>query len=699
MDAHHASIATSNATKRGQSARTASEWDWNVSLSSRRREVNAAPVRNSEDESGQSACQERAVTYPEGCGMDKTAQDAQVASSDACATQNSSNGQFLPPNSVPGPTSPYWDFRQNVVPDLQQLESDWSALKDVSITTPEFWRMYDGSLFDPSVMNTWDMDMNTETPRDPSSDHENCWPANILTGDSVPSCVIADLGTDSDIAVTCPSLERPPTFEASGTSFPMDQRASDRLFLVFDLIVALPASLLAMDLSGMQLLRDYVRATALKNDAVRCAYLALTLLYIEHGSDYSATAMALPSELNAVQLQHVACHLLQKEAASTVSIAPDTDCLLVAVFLLAWFDVIRDQGRGGLDFPSQAADSIITSKTHWSPRSRLLLKCLSSVDAKASLLRTKLLFPSSSLVEMYKHRSQIEGGLDGAGKSGPSHGMVENVVQSVDDAADPFSMSHSDSEWAGNDAQRHHEISPLHIMQMQTFDCLLQPALEFHIISLGYLRKVTLHQHHQRSRGTVEDEFDVVTACGHFESELLDMWARRPTILDIKSAELIKVVSQSVAKSLLRTLCVYVATFWSHFLHLHRTAWWPLSLSDQGNAALDRMWETMHSNPFEKDSLKDEGLHPGLIWPLFLFGIECKTQSQQIWALHQMENFGTRTVAKPSSVRGVPQLGAYNAQRVAALLAEVIKRQNHSRFRIDFRAVAEEMFGCYISII
>jgi hypothetical protein len=84
-------------------------------------------------------------------------------------------------------------------------------------------------------------------------------------------------------------------------------------------------------------------------------------------------------------------------------------------------------------------------------------------------------------------------------------------------------------------------------IKLKVFNTVLQPALEWHLVSQSYSRRIGLHDRHHRTRNTVDDEFEVTTACRGFEKELRNLWSRRPRIMDITTEDLEVIVCKDIA--------------------------------------------------------------------------------------------------------------------------------------------------------
>lgn len=365
-------------------------------------------------------------------------------------------------------------------------------------------------------------------------------------------------------------------------------------------------------------------------------------------------------------------------------------------------------------FPQDMAKTVITSTGKWYPQSRLILKCLNSIDAKTSHMGGRQLLCPASLDVAFEHRFECENQAEDEADD-ESDVYVPPETSTTNQWPQRDSYVSTSSPWATSTRTG---LSTLpRIIKMNVFNAILQPGLEFHIVSQRYSRRISSYESHHRTRGTAEDEYEVVTACKQLELELNDLWRRRPRVLEITMAELSEIVCEDVARSAISLFCVYVVTFWAHFVYIHRTAWWDLPLSNTAKHALDIMWRTMRRainqpeefpvempsepDPSEPDSSEaGHMLHPGVMWALMLFGSECQHVYQQEWAVAQIRLIGTGP-SRPSGISGSssPEIRAQNALRASALLQELIQRQTQSHKRLHWEELSIELFACHFLII
>jgi hypothetical protein len=378
------------------------------------------------------------------------------------------------------------------------------------------------------------------------------------------------------------------------------------------------------------------------------------------------------------------------------------DQLLAAIFLLSWFEVIRDQDANCSLFPRDLADLIITSDSTWNRYSQELLSWLNTLDSKATHLGGQHLLTSQSLQVVSRHPTQII--------------SSEPVPELAGDSDSPFSSSSpGSSSRSGLDRDCASVSIEGSYVQLRTgqvkqilLNTVLQPALEWYLTTQSYCRRISVHDKHHRQRFTPDDEYEVITACKQLEGELFELWNHRPTVISLTAEQLTAVMSADLAVRLEEVFSVYLASFWILFVYSHRVSWWSLPHSANARDALDEVWRNMQRCYGEViNGGQRKIVHPALLWPLFLFGSECPVEPRRNWAIEQLDALGE---AKPvlenedSSNDALPTFrlssgATRNAKRAAILLRELIKKQDKSKARVDDRDLSMEMFGCYFSIV
>lgn len=368
------------------------------------------------------------------------------------------------------------------------------------------------------------------------------------------------------------------------------------------------------------------------------------------------------------------------------------------------------------------AEQIIVKGKDWDAGSAHLFQWLDSFDAKMSHLGGTHLLSEPSLEVVRKSQSTLavgepvnEGDQETFSGSGTNNGGLQRNV---------FQRSQTPKEKTGK--RLGYLLStgatpslPKSIIRLDVFNILLHPAFEFHMTSQAYSRRIGCYDRHHRARGTPEDEREVMIACMAFEEELQDLWKRRPGVLGLSAEQLGHFVSKDIAARLEQLFSVYIATFWNHFIYIHRVAFWTLkhtpivhkAVQEVGNMMRRSVGQSIHQHEFDRSLRRTStnSIHPGLMWVCFMFGCEVEDPIQQEWSVLQLRALGKLSPSQASdeSSDGEDELlafrldekGAQTASKASKLLAILIDRQKTLGARVDGKYLSQEIFGCHFYII
>jgi hypothetical protein len=476
---------------------------------------------------------------------------------------------------------------------------------------------------------------------------------------------------------------------------------SHRLIQSFQKIVQPPAAILIGGYERWHRLQHYLCKLSDQSRAVNSALLCvIELLMIDELAKEPGQNRDIC--MKRILERHAdACLELERKLNKHKDLKLKTrEHLLGAIFLLSWFEVIRDQDSQSNLFPRDLADVVITTDTSWSRYSQQLLCWLNTLDSKATHLGGKhLLLPRSlEVASHYPPQITSEQQCDDA------HGKE----QDSDSELSRSDWSPGDSHHSPGEVNSYSPLLKLGKVKQVMLNTILQPALEWYLTSQSYCRRISAHDKHHRKRFTSDDEYEVIIACKQLESELFELWDYRPAVISTTADQLAAVVSLDIATRLEEVFSVYLASFWILFVYLHRVSWWNLPHSPLTKRALGEVWEHLQRAYGEEvNGPLRRIIHPSLLWPLFLFGSECSDPIQRAWAIEQLEALGEAKPALPCDVENEDKLPAFklgsgatrNARRAAALLRELIKEQDETQIRVDDRDLSMKMFGCYFSIV
>lgn len=496
----------------------------------------------------------------------------------------------------------------------------------------------------------------------------------------------------------------------------MNSQRSTFLLNYFKKITQPPASILITGVRKWRRLQRHFTKLSHQHRVVASALFAIIELLTKDDQSVSRadTVDSLNSMGPALKLHEAArkeVEMMMSKEWQKVSAA--RDALLASIFLLAWFEVVRDQVYDQKLFPAYIAEQIITSSGPWNRYSRQLLQWFNTLDSKASHLGGQHLLSQRALQVVSEHHTQINADDSSDDKQSDDDRTIDSVFTPQDQNASPATTAISTSP------QGETATSPLvpntnngfkSLRQMKTvlLNTILQPALDWYQSTQKYCRHISSHDRHHRSRFTVKDEYEVVIACKQLELSLLHLWRQRPQIIRMSSSQLCEIVCSDVAARLEAIFSLYMASFWVLFVYLHRVVWWHLPHSETTERALEETWR--HLQRSFGEVVEGEGerkvVHPALLWPLFMFGSECKDVTRRDWAVEQLMALGNASAIVSYDEEGESlapfrlSLGATrNAKRAAMLLKELIARQSASKSRVDDKELSMELFGCHFSII
>lgn len=471
------------------------------------------------------------------------------------------------------------------------------------------------------------------------------------------------------------------------------------LFQLFKKIHQPPAAILIGGFERWHRLQHYLCKLSDQSRAVNNSLLCVVQLLMIEDMAKDQGQSREQCMRNILDQHSLACQEVERKLSKkTPPKATTRECLLATIFLLGWFEVIRDQDSHSSLFPRQLADAVITINASWNRYSQQLLSWLNTLDSKATHLgREHLLAPASLQVVSYYH-TEITSSLQQGG----------DFHDKDSDDSDTPSPDDSSAHSSPTDIMSTSPSLNLGQVKQAMLNTILQPALAWYLTSQSYCRRISAHDKHHRRRFNSDDEYEVVTACKQIETELFELWDYRPAVISVPAEQLMAVVSPDVATRLEEIFSTYLASFWILFVYLHRISWWHLPLSPLARRALSEVWRHMQRAYGEEvNGPLHKVIHPCLLWPLFLFGSECQNEDQRIWACEQLEALGEAKPVLPREGTDADTIPPFklssgatrNAHRAALLLRELIKEQDMKQGRVDDRDLSMKMFGCYFSIV
>lgn len=210
---------------------------------------------------------------------------------------------------------------------------------------------------------------------------------------------------------------------------------------------------------------------------------------------------------------------------------------------------------------------------------------------------------------------------------------------------------------------------------------LCQPGIAFFQEVQTVTGRITRIAHDHRSRGTVEDETEVMAIAADISKDLSSLYDRRPALMDHAVAGNIggDTLAEPLASTIALSFQAYLVNFYACYIHLHRVAHRHLPHSKAVTRALGKTKEIVHLMV-----QNDKSIPVNILWPLFLWGTEEEDREECEWILKTIR-----------SLRHV----ATNANMAADALQEIQRRQRGLGARVHISSVCLELFNAPIAII
>ncbi|KAF2014877.1 hypothetical protein BU24DRAFT_348934 [Aaosphaeria arxii CBS 175.79] len=207
------------------------------------------------------------------------------------------------------------------------------------------------------------------------------------------------------------------------------------------------------------------------------------------------------------------------------------------------------------------------------------------------------------------------------------------------------------------------------------FDVLYHPGIVFYQKVQSFVGRITRIDPWHRSRGTVQDETEVMALAAQISQDLHALYGQRPALMDHAVAGNLteKHLAKNLAAALTRSFRTYLANYYASFLHLHRVAYVQYPKTKDVNSAIENIKKLSHLM-----AGTDESLPVNVLWPLLMWGCEEDNLDERRWIL--------------ATIRGLEGI-ATNAKATADLLEEVQRRQDEGKRRMDVRSVSQEHFA------
>jgi len=220
------------------------------------------------------------------------------------------------------------------------------------------------------------------------------------------------------------------------------------------------------------------------------------------------------------------------------------------------------------------------------------------------------------------------------------------------------------------------------------FDALYQPGFFFFQRIQSFMGRISQIDPWHRSRGTVDDETEVMSIAAKISRDLGALWDARPPLMDYTlNGKLTPAhLSPSLVFTITRTFRTYFANYNASKIHLHRVAYKHLPLSAETDQAISHICNTARImvEVGTSSGPEQEMLPVNMLWPLLMWGCEENDPDTREWIIVQINNM---------------EKVATNAKITAQVLSEVQRRQDTLKQRVDVRTVMHDIFNSCFAIV
>ena len=452
-------------------------------------------------------------------------------------------------------------------------------------------------------------------------------------------------GTDSQITlpgrVASEALYGTPHIQSnvSGSDKPVVNLTSDKL-MEFFATSAIPPILAVETQKKWVSIRQAVVGMAVHSRQLRCAILAFSVVLLSRRD-----GLLIVGEQN--YYEDAVAEVSAYDSMPLVEHSPERESLLAALFFLSYVDILEtklDAGHSHL----QRAYNIFQrgDKRSFVPIEKQLLLWIRLLDGKAVSAGGDGLFLSKDdeLVLVEASPGSFDGGADDASKHEATDGDIEDVL----------------------------------------FQVLYQPGVVFYQKVQSFMGRISKIDPWHRSRGTVEDETEVMNMGASIAADLRTLYDQRPPLMDYAVAGKLREphVSAHLAFVITRAFRTYLSNYYASKVHLHRVAYKTLPLTREASDALGQIRKLARQMANDMDT--EDALPVNMLWPLLMLGVEEQDPGEKAWIKAQ--------ILRMERVAG-------NARITAQVLEEVQARQDAAKARMDIRSIMLTVFNSTFAIV
>jgi hypothetical protein len=264
--------------------------------------------------------------------------------------------------------------------------------------------------------------------------------------------------------------------------------------------------------------------------------------------------------------------------------------------------------------------------------------------------------------------------LDGRAVSagGDGHFLAEN---GYDSSSLDYTSPHDDDH-TGEDPDD---------IQEALLDALSSPGFAFFHKVQSFMGRISQIDPWHRSRGTVEDETQVMSIATKINRDLVKLYQQRPPLIDLAAEGKLcePYLQPQLAANVTRSLRTYLANYHASFIHLHRVAYKHLPRTQSVVDAIQKIQQIAHTMREPHGGL-EESLPVNMLWPLLMWGCEEDISEMRTWILREIRRMGNI---------------ATNAGTTADVLEELQRRQDATGQRMDVRSIMQEVFNSNFAVV
>lgn len=321
--------------------------------------------------------------------------------------------------------------------------------------------------------------------------------------------------------------------------------------------------------------------------------------------------------------------------------------LLATLFFLSYVDILRGQIKAADSFLKRAYGLFQQGdKNSFAAIEKQFLQWMRLLDARAVSAGGQglLLSKDDELLLVEASPASFDGGVADSSREDLADGDIEDVL----------------------------------------FQVLYQPGIVFFQKVQSFMGRISKIDPWHRSRGTVEDETEVMNIGAAIATDLRTLYEQRPPLMDYAVAGKLTEphVSPHLAFVITRAFRTYLANYHASKVHLHRVAYKTFPLTKEANDALNQIRRLARLLVDSLDA--DNSLPVNMLWPLLMLGSEELDPQERIWIKTQ--------ILRMERVAG-------NAKITAQVLEEVQARQDAEKVRVDIRSVMHAIFNSCFAIV